>query len=90
MFLSGGDDLLEAEDVGGEGGHDDPAIRLRKDLPEGLAHLPLGQGMAGSFGIGAFRNQGQDTVVADLSDLTQVNGRHGGGSVVHLEVSGEE
>ena len=37
----GVEDLLDARDVAGERGHDDPAVERLHDLAEGLADRPL-------------------------------------------------
>ena len=83
------DDLLDAVEVGGEGGDDDALfVRPAEQVRKALGHLLLGGGEAGALGVGGIAQQRQHALGAVLREGGQVGGPAGEGGVVHLEVAG--
>ncbi len=86
--LRGVEHLLDARDVGGEGGHDDAAFEAFHDLPEGLAHGALGGRVAGVLGPRRVRHEAEDALLAEARQVVEVGELAVHGRVVELEVAG--
>ena len=73
------DDLLDAVDVGGKGGHNDALFaRPVEQSADPLGHRLLGGGEAGALGVGGVGQQRQDAAAAVLGDGGQVGDRIAG------------
>ena len=83
----GVDDLLDAGDVAGESGDDDPAVQRLHDLAEGLADGPLGQRVAGVLGASRVGEQADDAVLAQAGKHGEVGPPAVDRRVVELEVA---
>ena len=80
--------LLDAVDVGGEGGDDD-ALIAGLELPhEGLAHGALAHGVAGALHVGGVGTQRQHALLAQLAEAGQVDHLSVNGGGVDFEVAG--
>ena len=82
------DDLLQAVDVGGEGGDDDALVAALEELVEARADLALGVGVAGLFHIGGVAHQRENALVAQLAQAHQIHHAAGDRRHVDLEVAG--
>ena len=87
--LLGGDvdNLLQPGNVRGEDRDDHPAPGLSDQIFQGVADLPLRQGIAGTLGIGGIGEQGQDPPVAIVRKTVQVGGLPGGGGGVDFKIT---
>ena len=86
--MGGVDDLLDAGDEGGEGGHDDAAGGRGHDVEQGRSHDLLRRRVAGYLHVGRVRQQEKDAFAAQLGQPGQVRGLAHDGRVVQLEVAG--
>ena len=86
--LGGFEDLLDAVDVGGEGGDDDPVGRRGDDGVEDRADLLLRGGEAGNLGVGRVSEEQVDTLFAEACEGAQVGDPAVERQLVHLEVAG--
>ena len=84
----GVNDLLDAVDVGGEGGDDDALLASGEEPVEGLAHDGLAHGVAGALHVGGVRQQGQNPLPAQFAEAAQVDDVAVDGGGVDLEVPG--
>ena len=82
------DDLLDAVDVGGEGGDDDALLAAGEEPVKGLAHDPLAHGVPRPLHVGGVRQQGQHPLPAQLPEAAQVDNLAVNGGGVDLEVPG--
>ena len=82
------EDLLDARDVGGEGGHDDPAVEALHDVPEGLADGALRGRVAGILGPRRIRHQAEHTLLAEAGQVVEVGELAVDRGVIELEVAG--
>ena len=80
--------LLDAVDVGGEGGDDNPLLAALELTHEGLAHRPLAEGVAGALHVGGVGAEGQHAPLAQLAQPGQVDDLPVDGGGVDLKVSG--
>ena len=82
-------DLLDAVDVGGEGGNDDALLRVHgEDHLQRLAHLLLGGGMPGALGVGGLAHQHQHAVPSQLAQPGDVHHVAVDRRQIQLEVAG--
>ena len=79
-------DLLDAMNVRGEGGHQDPALGPAEDVHERLAHHPLREGVPGPLGVGAVGHEQEHALPAQLRELLEVRHLAVDGRLVELEV----
>ena len=86
--LRGVEDLLDARDVAGEGGHDDAALEPLHDLAEGLAHGPLRGGVAGVLGPRRVGHQAEHALLAEAREVVEVGALAVHRGLVELEVAG--
>ena len=84
----GVEDLLDAGDVAGEGGHDDPAVERLHDLAERLADRPLGRRVARVLGPGRVRQEADHALLAEPGQDVEVGQLAVDRRVVELEVAG--
>ena len=84
----GVEDLLDARDVAGEGGHDDAPLEALHDLAEGLADGPLGGRVAGVLGARRVGQQAQHALRAEAGQRVEVGQLAVHRRVVELEVAG--
>ena len=82
------DDLLEAGDLGGEGGDDDAPGGGEHDLFERFADDEFGEGVVGVVGVGGVTAEEADAFAAVEGDAAEVGGFAHDGGVVDLEVAG--
>ena len=82
------DDLLHPVHVGGEGGDDDPLLAAPEQGVKGGAHAPLALGEAGTLHVGGVGQQGQNALLAQLTQSGQVDHAAGHRGGVDLEVAG--
>ena len=80
--------LLQAIDVGGEGGDDDPALGLREDGAEGVPHQLLRRRVALLLGVGGVRHEEQHALPPVLAEAADVGGVAVHRGLVKLEVAG--
>ena len=82
------DDLLNAMHVRGEGGDHDAATLVHgEDHFQGLAHLGLRGGVAGTLGVGGLAHEEQDTLAAQLTQTGDVHHITVNGGEIQLEVT---
>src|ERR1035437_9448825 len=86
-FGRGVDDLLDAVDVAGEGGDDDPAFERLHDLAEGFPHGPFGERVAGVLGSGRVGQQADHAVLTQSGQDREIGAAAVDRSVVELEVA---
>ena len=79
--------LLDAVDVGGEGGDDDPLLAALELAHEGLAHGPFAEGVARALHVGGIGAEGQDPFLPQLAQPGQIDDLPVDGGGVDLEVS---
>ena len=84
------DDLLDAVDVGGEGGDDDAFVTAAENVVEALADLAFAHGKAGAFGVGALVEHGEYARLADLAEAGEVDGFAFDRGQVDLVVAGHD
>ena len=82
------DDLLDAMDVGGESGKDDPPLAEAEDLVNGRPHFPLRLGVAGAIGIGTVHQGHENVAPPQLGELVEVCHLAVHGGVIELKVAG--
>ena len=82
------DDLLDAVNVGREGGDDDALVTALEQGIEGVAHLLLALGVARVLHVGGVAQHGQHALVAQLPKPGQVNHAAGNGGGVDFPVAG--
>ena len=82
------DDLLDAVDVGGEGGDDNPLVTAPEQGVHALPHMPLRVGIARPLHIGGVRQQRQNPLLAQLGEAGEVEDAALDGGQVDLEVAG--
>ncbi len=82
------EDLLDARDVAGEGGDDDPSVQPLHDAPERLANGALGRRVAGALGAGRIGQQAEHSLAAELGQGVDVGHLAVNRRVVELEVAG--
>ena len=75
--------------VGGEHGHDHPALGLLEHVDEGLADLGLAHGVTLAGDIGGFAQEAHHAVVAQHGKAGQVRNLAVDGGEVHLKVAAE-
>ena len=89
LHVRGGvEDLLDARDVAGEGGHDDAAVERLHDLAEGLADGPLGRRVARVLGPRRVRQEADHALLAEPGEDVEVGQLAVHRGVVELEVAG--
>ena len=88
MALSGGQNGLDAVHIGGEGGDDDPLVAVAELPIQTFGNQCLTWGVAAALDIGGVSQQGQNTLVAQLTQTGQVDHAVRGGGV-DLKVTGE-
>ena len=82
--------LLDAVDVGGEGGDEDPAFALGNQVAEDLADRALRLGHARALGVGRIAEQQVDAAVPELGELAEVGAEAVDRRVVDLVVAGRD
>src|SRR4028118_1234783 len=90
VLFGGLDDLADAVDVGGEGGHDDPARRPLENLLEGLLHHPLGRHVARPLGVGRVAEVREHALVAELGEAPEGHRLALDRREIRLVVAGED
>ena len=89
--LDGGvDHLLDAVDVGGEGGDDDPPLALRELLQQGRADARLRRRHPGPVGVGRVAAEQQQAFAADLGQARDVGRAAVDRGLVELVVAGHQ
>ena len=86
----GVDHLLDAVDVGGERGDDDPPLALRELLQQGRADARLRGRDARAVGVGRVAAEQQQAVAADLGEARDVGGAPVDRGLVELVVAGHQ
>ncbi len=86
-LLRGPDHLLQARDVGAEGGDQDPPRGSLHDRMDARPHRPLTRGHALDLGVGAVAEQQQHALVAEPGQPGQVGRLAVHRGLVHLEVA---
>ena len=82
------DDLLDAVDVGSEGGDDDAPLRAVKIPPHSFSYLGFRHGVARQLGVGAVRHQAEHAVFSVFGQTCQIGRCAVYGGVVDLKVAG--
>ena len=82
------DNLLDARDQRRKGGDDDAPLGARENLFEGGVNHPLRRGVARPVSVSAVGKEAEDTLLSDLSKLSEVRRTAIDRSVVELEVAG--
>ena len=89
LIAHGGvDDLLDAMDIGGEGGHDDAALGPVESLVKGSPHRALAHGVAFALSVGAVCHHHQHALVAQLCEAAEVCHLAIYRRIIQLEVTG--
>ena len=81
------DNLLDAVYVRGEGGHDNPLFTATEEGIEAGAHAFFGLGEPRAVGVGGVGQHDQHTLVAQLTQASQVNHTALDGGGVNLKVA---
>ena len=84
----GVEDLLDAVDVAGEGGHDDLPVGVGEDVVQDLADLALVAHHARDLGVGGVHAEQVHALLTETGEGAQVRDAPVDGQGVHLEVTG--
>ncbi len=87
-LLGGVEHLLDAVHVGGEAGHDDPALGVAEDLVDGRRDVLLRGREARDLGVRRVGHEQVDALLTEPRERTQVGQAAVEGQLVHLEVAG--
>ena len=88
MQGGGVEDLLDAVDVAGEGGHDDLPVGVGEDVVQDLADLALMAHHARDLGVGGVHAEQVHALLTETGEGAQVRDAPVDGQGVHLEVAG--